>query len=167
MADDVDLAVRHDASKAENSALREIMVNVYVGGKHPLLIMLNSDGSIRRLGTQPADLLTGTTSPELFKEVCAKITPQLLQWCRPSRACAAPCGTLRGLEVRLKHSDGLEVMTHWRYDSESDGPPPQVVEFAASVVEATNRWYDQQKKMECRKLRRDNPWWQFFSAWPV
>jgi hypothetical protein len=144
----------------ERGDLSEIQVKVDAGGEHALLILLGADGTVRRFrtgvdGKGERDLLVGTGNPGLFDEVRRKVTPQLLQWCRPANATAAPRGELCELEVRLKRDDGKELLSRWEYGSAPAGPPPQVVEFASAAVEATNRWYEREKRSGGAKVRAD------------
>ena len=127
--------------------LCEISVKIDAGGAHAFFIVLGSDGTIRRRRadeTGDQDMVIGSADPALFERIRALITPQLLKWCRPLRAPAITEGGLRELEVRLKQSDGEELMSRWEVDGGTSGPPSPVIEFAAAAVEATNRWYEQQ-----------------------
>jgi hypothetical protein len=51
------------------------------------------------------------------------------------------------LTVGFQKSGGQELITEWRYGSESQGPPPEVCEFVVAAVEATDPWFEQQKAM--------------------
>jgi len=157
-----------EASPADAPVLSEISVMVDAGGAHPFSIVLSADGTIRRRrdgveGEAALDTIIGMAQTELFEQVRSMITPQLLQWCRPLRPRPALCGQLRELEVRLKHADGHEVMSHWQHGGDSSGPPSQVIEFAAATVEATNRWYEQQKDRQRRPRMRGRPGWHLVS----
>jgi hypothetical protein len=148
--------------------LSEISVMVDAGGAQAFYIVLSADGTIRRRragadGAPDLDTVIGTDLPELFEQVRSMITPQLLQWCRPLRPKAALCGELRELEVRLKHADGHEEMSRWRNGADASGPPPQVIEFAAATVEATNRWYEQRRDRQRRPRTRGRPGWHLVS----
>lgn len=157
-----------EASTADAPALSEISVMVDAGGAHAFSIVLSADGTIRRRragaeGGPDLDTVIGTADPDLFNQVRSMISPQLLQWCRPLRPRAALCGELRELEVRLKHADGHEVMSHWQHGADASGPPAMVIEFVAATVEATNRWYDQQKDRQRRPRTRRRPGWHLVS----
>jgi hypothetical protein len=158
-----------EAPAFANPAVCEISVKIDAGGTHAFFIILGSDGSIRRrqdgsAGSSEADMVIGTSNPALFEEVRALITPQLLKWCRPLRPQPAPRGELRELEVRLKQSDGRELMSRWQVEAESSGPPAQVIEFASATVKATNRWYEQQKEQQAPRPRlRAQPGWHLVS----
>jgi hypothetical protein len=52
--------------------------------------------------------------------------------------------------VGFQRADGQELMTKWRYGSESQGPPPEVCQFVVDAVEATDPWFEQQKAMARR-----------------
>jgi hypothetical protein len=154
---------------ADAPALSEISVMVDAGGAHAFSIVLSADGTIRRRragveGGPDLDTVIGTAHPELFEQVRSMITPQLLQWCRPPRPRTSLCGELREIEVRLKHADGHEVLSHWQHGGgDASGPPSQVIEFAAATVEATNRWYGQEKDRQRRPRTRGRPGWHLVS----
>jgi hypothetical protein len=140
-------------------ALSEISVKIDAGGAHAFFIVLGADGTIRRRRADAAegpdqDMVIGAADPDLFETIRSLITPQLLKWCRPLRSATESTSGLRELEVRLKQADGEELRSHWQVDVESSGPPSPVIEFAAATVEATNRWYEQQKAAIPRQPRR-------------
>jgi hypothetical protein len=158
-----------EVSASASPAVCEISVKIDAGGTHAFFIILGADGTIRRrqggpAGSDEADLVIGTANPALFEEVRALITPQLLKWCRPLRPVPAPRGELRELEVRLKQSDGKELMSRWQVEAESSGPPAQVIEFASATVRATNRWYEREKEQQSPRPRlRPQPGWHLVS----
>ena len=142
-------------------ALSEISVKIDAGGAHAFFIVLAADGTIRRRRAGAAagadqDMVIGAADPGLFETIRSLITPQLLKWCRPLRSPTASHSGLRELEVRLKQSDGEELMSRWQVDAESSGPPSPVIEFAAATVEATNRWYEEQKATVNRRPTRSS-----------
>jgi hypothetical protein len=140
-------------------AVSEISVKIDAGGAHAFFIVLAADGTIRRRrgGASEGpdqDMVIGAADPGLFETIRSLITPQLLKWCRPLRTPALSSSGLRELEVRLKQADGEELLSRWQVEAGSSGPPSPVIEFAAAAVEATNRWYEEQKATVARGPRR-------------
>jgi hypothetical protein len=133
-----------------------IMVTLLVGGEQSLFIMLGDDGSINRFGTGAVDnterdMFIGRTDPALFRALHKQITPELLAWCGQSRADPEPQGKVCELTVGFKRASGEELLTAWRYGSESMGPPPEVGQFVIAAVQATDPWFAQQKAMVRRE----------------
>jgi hypothetical protein len=132
--------------------LQGIMVMLKVSGEQSLFIMLAADGSINRVGTGAVDnterdMFIGRTDPALFRGLGQQITPELLAWCGQSRADPSPKGKVCELTVGFKRGSGEELLTGWRYGSESMGPPPEVGQFVVAAVRATEPWFAQQQAM--------------------
>jgi hypothetical protein len=132
-----------------------IMVTLTVNGAQSLFIMLGADGSINRVGTGAVDnterdMFIGRTDPILFRDLLAEITPELLTWCGQSRADPEPRGQLCDLTVGFKRASGEELLTAWRYGSESMGPPPEVGQFVVAAIRATDPWFAKQQAMARR-----------------
>lgn len=129
-----------------------ILVTLLVGGEQSLFVMLGADGSINRVGTGAVDnaerdMFIGRTDPALFRELRDQITAELLAWCGQSRADPEPRGAVCELTVGFKRASGEELLTVWRYGSESQGPPPEVGQFVVATVRATDPWFAQQQAM--------------------
>jgi hypothetical protein len=129
-----------------------IMVTLFVDGEQSLFVMLGADGSIKRLGTgavdnMERDLFIGRTEPAPFLALREQITPELLEWCGQSRADPEAHGKVCELTVGFKRASGEELLTAWRYGSESTGPPPEVCQFVVAAVRATDPWFAQQRAM--------------------
>lgn len=127
-----------------------IMVTLLVSGERSLFIMLGVDGSINRVGTGAVDnaerdFFIGRTDPAVFLGLHKQITPELLAWCGQSRADPEPQGAVCELTVGFKRANGEEVMTDWRYGSESQGPPREVGQFVVAAVSATDPWFYHQQ----------------------
>ncbi len=169
MSDRTNLAAAIRTLDCETQPITGMLVMLEVGGRQALLIRLGGDGSIHRLGSGSLDRIErdrfiGTTTPEPFRDLSAKITPQLLQWCGQSRSHPAPRGEACELVVAFKQADGEEQMMAWQYGSLSKWPPPEICEFVAAAVEATEPWYEDQKKVLGQRTRRaEYEWWPFFS----
>ncbi len=135
--------------------IRGVMVKLLVGDEQSLFVMLGSDGSISRVGTGSVenverDMFIGKASPEVFQGLRAKVTPELLGWCGRQLSDPHPQGKLCELTVGFQQAGGQELLTGWRYGSQSQGPPSEVCQFVTAAVEATNPWYEQQKAMARR-----------------
>jgi hypothetical protein len=129
-----------------------IMVTLTVGGEQSLFVMLGADGSINRVGNGAVDnterdMFIGRTDPALFRSLRDQITPDLLAWCGQSRVDPQPQGKVCELTVGFKRVSGDELLTEWRYGSESMGPPPEVAQFVVAAVRATDPWFAQQQAM--------------------
>jgi hypothetical protein len=126
-----------------------ILVTLFVDGVQSLFVMLSSDGAISRMGTGAVnngdmDLFIGEVGPELFRQLRDGIAPELLGWCGHCMADPDPQGKVCELTLGFRRLDGREMISEWRYGSQSSGPPPEVRQFVVAVVEATNPWFEQQ-----------------------
>ena len=129
-----------------------IMVTLMVSGEQSLFIMLGADGSINRVGTGAVDnaerdMFIGRTDPAVFRGLREQITPELLAWCGRSLGDPEPQGAVCELTVGFKRAGGEELLTAWRYGSESQGPPPEVGQFVVAAVRATDLWFERQRAM--------------------
>jgi hypothetical protein len=127
-----------------------IMVTLLIDGEQSLFVMLGADGSINRVGTGAVDnterdMFIGHTDPALFRGLRDQVTPELLAWCGQSRADPEPRGQVCELTVGFKRASGEELLTAWRYGSESMGPPPEVGQLVVAAVRATDPWFAQQQ----------------------
>lgn len=165
-----ELSLVREAHLVERNSICGLRVSLDVDGEHFVLIMLGSDGRIKRMGIGSVDgaerdILSGTSTPSLFQQVRQKVTPELLQWRGQSWSDPAPRGKTCELTISFMHADGRETRMYWWYGSESQEPPPEVREFVLAAVEATKPWYEQRMEMDRRKRQRvDDSWGQFFSA---
>jgi hypothetical protein len=126
-----------------------IMVTLLVGGEQSLFIMAACDGGINRVGTgsvnnSERDMFIGRTDTVLFKELRDRITPELLGFCGRHLADPNPQGKVCELTVGFQLEDGQELVTSWRYGSESTGPPREVGQFVIDAVQATDPWFTKQ-----------------------
>jgi hypothetical protein len=131
-----------------------ILVTLHIGQQQALFVMLGADGSINHMGTgslnnTDQDLFIGKVGPELFEGLRSKVTDELLQWLG-KYADPSPQGEVCNLTIGFKQGDDQELMSHWQYGSESQGPPPEICNFVVAAVEATDPWFEQQKAMARR-----------------
>jgi hypothetical protein len=153
----------------DRSEICGVLVRLDVEGSKHLFIRLGSDGSIQRLGAIDRDILGGIASPELFQRLVQKVSPALLRWMGQSWSDPAPKGKVCLLVVGFKQTDGRETMLRWQYGSESHEPPPEVLEFVISTVEATNPWISEQNLLERHRRRRlpQQAGWRLVPLMPV
>jgi hypothetical protein len=136
-----------------------IMVVLLVDGQQSLFLRLGADGSINRMGNGSVDdierqMFIGVVDPKLFLGLRARIGPGVLRWLGQHLTAPQPVGKLCELTVLFKYADGREAATEWRYGSESQGPYPDVCEFVAAAVEATEPWFESRKEMVRRNAAR-------------
>lgn len=153
----------------ERSDLCGILIRLDVEHSKYLFLRMGSDGAIQRLGTSDRDIVAGTAAPELFQRLIQKVNPALLRWVGQSWADPAPKGKLCLLVVGFRDPDGQESMMRWEYGSESYEPPPEVLEFVMSAVEATNPWLAEHKSMEriLKRRRPESAGWHLVPLLPV
>jgi hypothetical protein len=115
------------------------------------MILLGSDGFINRMGTGSEHRLEkamfiGKTPSDAFNEVARYSKPVIKRWIG---ALGDP--TLEGiiciLRVGFQTANGEELMSLWQYGTDSQGPPPEVMQLVATAIRATNPWYEEQKTM--------------------
>lgn len=126
-----------------------IMVTLEVAGNQSLFILLARDGSINRLGTGTEDnidkdMFIGMSDGAAFRQVRALAGPVIDNWIGGYGA-PDPVGKLCKLLVGFQTIDGKDLMSHWEYGSESQGPPPEIVSIVMKAVEATDSWWQEQK----------------------
>jgi len=130
-----------------------IMVRLLVAGEESLFITLGDDGSITRMGTgkvgnRDRELFVGRTGEAMFQRLRQQIGPELLSWLGQQLEDPQPRGQICELTVALKYADGRESATAWRYGTESQGPPPEVVQFVIESINTTNPWYEEFRSMK-------------------
>ncbi len=173
MRDSLEKALARTIVEPEPSDICGVLVMLEVGGRQVLLVRLGADGGIHRLGsgsleTVERDRFIGSTAPEAFGRLHEKITPRLLEWCGESRAHPAPRGEVCELVIAFKQADGRELLTAWEYGSLSKWPPQEVLDFVDAAIEATQPWYDDQKKqIRIHTQKAEYQWWRSFTVPPT
>jgi hypothetical protein len=122
-----------------------------IGGTQALFAMLAADGSINRLGNGSLknpenDMFIGMTDPSLFSNLRPEISKELLDWCGSQRTAPHIEGDVCDLTVGFMRTDGSELTSVWRYGSRSQGPPPVVASFVVALANATDPWFEDQKR---------------------
>ena len=130
--------------------IQRIAISLEAGERLSLLVELNDDGMIKRLGSGNSrnsdhDLYMGKTTPSLFLSLLEQVSDDLL----------ARAGTYRlpdpeGESVTLRllfagDSDKSELT--FIYGSESMSPPLEVQNLVARAVELTEEWYQSQHQV--------------------
>ncbi len=145
-------------SKAKSSAADDvsgIMITLEVDGSQILFILLAQDGTINRLGTGTEDnadndMFIGVSDGAAFAQVRALAGPIIDKWIGGYGA-PNPEGKPCKLLVGFRTNDGRELMSHWEYGSESQGPHPDVAAIVVKAVEATEDWWLAQKAVATDK----------------
>jgi hypothetical protein len=91
-------------------------------------------------------MFIGKISMDAFNEVAHCSKPVIKRWIG-AFGDPTPVGKTCILRVRFQTSSDEELMSHWQYGAESQGPPPEVMQLVSSAMNATNPWYEEQKSM--------------------
>lgn len=129
-----------------------IMVSLKVDSKSSLFVMLAKDGSINRFGTGSENntensMYIGITKPDAFEKLMKQIDSKVFNWEGVYRSPDIKGKTCE-LTVGFQLSDGTEIGSEWTYGTQSQGPPSEIGNFVISAVEATETWYEEQKKIQ-------------------
>lgn len=152
----------------ERNRISGILVRLNVESAPYLLVALDADGNIERLGRGERESLSGTGAEKLFESLREKVTPGVLKWAGQSWSDPFPRGKPCQLLLGFKQGDGRETLTRWDYGSESPEPPPELLDFVVAAVETTNPWYRRQKEIERRRRQpREAIGWHLVSLWPT
>jgi len=150
------------------SDIQAVHVTLKIGDEQALFILLAADGSINRLGTgsvnnKDKDLFIGITKDSLFDQLMSNLDDEMLNYMGgydvPEKH-GKPCELMIGLSFASDDDNGFA----FRYGSESEGPPGEIVQFVTSAVQLTDPWFREQKKMVQGAKSDDNkkPWWKFW-----
>jgi hypothetical protein len=131
-----------------------VSISLQVDGLQTLLLKLDQQGSLSRLGTgeidnQEHDLLSGTASPELFRQTIKQLTDPMLDHLG-SYDIADKEGLHCQLNIGFQYADGMENGFAFHYGSESEGPPQELVAFVAAAVQITEPWYERAKGKQAK-----------------
>ena len=121
---------RSKATASSTDDVSGIMITLDAAEKQSLFILLAQDGTINRLGTGAEDntdnaMFIGMSDGTAFAQVCALAGPVIDKWIG-GYGLPDPEGKPCKLVVGFQTSDGRELLSHWEYGSESQGPPPEV-----------------------------------------
>jgi hypothetical protein len=124
------------------SDITAVTITIEAGEKQVLFVLLDSGGSINRLGTGTADnkehdLFIGVSSVGLLSELKTHLSDEMLQYMGgydvPERR-GVPCR----LSIGLMFADGEQNGFEFNYGSKSTGPPPEITEFVVAAVNLTD-----------------------------
>jgi len=132
-----------------------IFVTLEIAGKNSLFVLVAKDGSINRLGTGTEDntendMFIGVTSSEAFEKLRKQIEPTVFNWegeYKSPNIVGKPCKLTLGFRL----ADGRETGSVWEYGTKSQGPPPEISRFVVASVEATEAWFEEQKRVTKKK----------------
>lgn len=149
------------------SDINAVHVSLKTGDKKALFILLTADGSINRLGTgavnnKENELFIGVTQQPLFERLLTNLDDKMLDhmggYDIPDQL-GVPCE----LSIGLAFKNGDENGFGFKYGSESQGPPHEIIQFVTAAVQLTDPWFQQQKKMvEKSDSREKKPWWKLW-----
>lgn len=147
------------------SDISTIHITLNVDGKQSLFILLSHDGTVNRLGTGAAsnsenDLFIGRSPEPLLDQVKHCLTDDMLDhmggYDVPDKK-GASCR----LSIGFVFGNGEENGFSFSYGAESQGPPHEIIDFVIAAMEATEPWYQQQKKM-VSGYAETKPWWKLW-----
>jgi hypothetical protein len=129
-----------------------VTIDLRISDEPALFILLAADGLINRLGTgevggKERSLYVGKIDQPILSELLSKVTPELQQWHGKFLADPKAEGLSCELQVSVKDESGPRLATAWKYGTESLGPPPEVCTFVVAALEATEPWFEQQKRL--------------------
>ena len=135
-----------------SAAFDKALVTLKINGDTALFILLAEDGTVNRMGNgsltnSDHEMYIGRQPEPLFARFIDRITPQMLEhqgaYELPNRV-GANCELTLLLGYRdSKRSAGFKFI----YGSESQGPPPEIVELVRYAAEVTTPWHEQQKRI--------------------
>ncbi len=128
-----------------------ILITYFIDEKQALFILLQNDGAINRMGSASLEdaestLCIGQTNPSVFESLKAMIHPEFLKWFGGQRVDPAPKGHLCELTLVLVSRDNTELVSAWKYGSDSIVPPPDIVKFVLQAMKLTDPWYAAQQQ---------------------
>ena len=131
--------------------IKAVYISLEIVGESALFILLAADGSINRMGTgahgnTEKDLFIGMTEDPLFDQLMEKLSDEMLGhmggYDVPEKD-----GSLCELKIGLSFASEEEDGFAFRYGSESQGPPHEIVELVLAAIELTEPWFEEQKQM--------------------
>jgi hypothetical protein len=123
--------------------IETILVELHIDGKLSLFLLLAAEGLINRMEADKK-MYIGKAPLDIFASVSAKITPSLLQCFGGKFEAKDRQGQTCGLSVVLGLKDGRQLLSQWRYGSESTGPYPELRDFVFGAIAATDPWFAKQ-----------------------
>ena len=136
---------------AKVNGIIAVSISLHVDTQPSLSILLDSDGTVNRMGTGEAsnietDLFIGKSSEPLLPSILSNLTDDMLDY-MGSYDISDKRGPLCKLSIGFQFSDGHTDGFAFFYGAESEGPPFEIAEFVRAAIALTNPWYNSQKKV--------------------
>lgn len=124
-----------------------IWVRIGVEERAALFILLDSDGTVNRLGTGAVDnsendFYIGKTTEALFQKLHSQIDPGWFSHMGSSYTMPEQKGKACELIVGFVLRDGRGSSLKFKYGSESQGPPDDIIQFVIKAAKLTDPWYE-------------------------
>jgi hypothetical protein len=124
-----------------------IWLRISVEERAALFILLGSDGTVKRLGTGTVensenDFYIGKTAEPLFQKLHSQIDPGWLPQMGSIYSMPKQKGMACELIVGFVLQDGRGSSLKFKYGSESQGPPDDIVQFVIKAAKLTDPWYE-------------------------
>jgi len=149
------------------SDINAVCFTIEAEGVQVLSILLAADGTINRsgtgtLGNRHNDLFIGVVQEPLFDKLMKHFDDEMLNhtggYEMPQRR-GVPCKLSIALSFREGDSDGFA----FRYGSESQGPPIEIMELVRAAVTITDPWFHEQLRRTGNAAgNQQKPWWKFW-----
>lgn len=128
--------------------ISRVHIQLQVEGETMLSILLTDSGQVNRFGDgtgepEASGWHLGSTDEPLFEEFMTLIDADLLELAGRYRL-PNPQGEICELTISL---EGEEVETGFafRYGTDSDGPPEEILELVNAAVDLTEAWWQAQR----------------------
>ncbi len=147
------------------SDIKTISITLEIDAKQALFVLLSSDGTVNRLGTgaidnKENDLFIGVSSDPLFDQVKESLSDDMLEHMGGYDVPDQKGASCR-LSIGFQFADGEENGFGFSYGSESERPPHEIAQFIVAAIQATEPWYQQQKRMVSGSSKA-KPWWKIW-----
>jgi len=142
-----------------------IHITLNVDGKESLFVLLSQDGTVNRLGTGAINnaenkFIIGISPDPLLEQAKQSLTDEMLDHMGGYDVPDHKGATCR-LSIGFRFADGTDSGFDFSYGSESEGLPHEIDQFVVAAIEATEPWYQSQKKRVCG-VGNSKPWWKFW-----
>ena len=131
--------------------INAVSISLEIDDDTALFILLDDQGTINRMGTgavnnQEKDLFIGLTEEPLFEKLKETMQDEMLNhmggYDVPDKI-GAECT----LSIAFSFTNDEQNGFGFKYGSESDGPPYEIVQFVTAAVQLTAPWFQEQKEM--------------------
>ncbi len=130
----------------------EIVISLKISGKPSFDLMLSRAGNVSRMGTGATgvdeNVYVGVVAPTMFENVLQGI-PVTWPLAFGQYETAQKKGNLCELAVIFLNADhSCKEGFYFRYGSESQGPPREIMRFILAAKTLTEPWYQEQQWLE-------------------